>query len=116
VEISRAYFVKTSRPSTWTMVGALPGVTGLGLLASGEAAINLGYGWNLVSVPYGAPSYTAQGLLNAINAQGGQATEVHRWQAGGWQTHINGLPMNDFVIEPGRGYFIKTSKASTFRP
>jgi hypothetical protein len=60
-----------------------------------------------------ATGLTAEGLLQAINAQGGGATAMNRWQAGAWQTHLAGLPFNDFAIMAGRAVFIKTTSGST---
>jgi hypothetical protein len=76
--------------------------------------IALQAGWNLISLPANplAP-LTAESLLRLINLQGGQATDVNRWQAGSWNTHVAGLPFNDFALEPGRGYFVKAVRAST---
>lgn len=75
--------------------------------------IALQAGWNLISLPVEpvAP-LTAEGLLRLINLQGGQATDVNRWQAGTWNTHVAGLPFNDFPLEPGHGYFVKATRAS----
>ena len=78
--------------------------------------INLVSGWNLVAFPKGIERHTAETLLAAINAQGGNATEIHRWQAGGWEGHIFGLPFNNFTMQIGRGYFVKTNGPSTFKP
>ena len=79
-----------------------------------NATINLQAGWNLISLPV-SPTVpiSAESLAGLINAQGGQATDVNRWQAGAWNTHVAGLPFNDFAIEPGRGYFVRTAQAST---
>jgi hypothetical protein len=71
-------------------------------------------GWNLISLPADPLTpLTAESLLRLINVQGGQATDVNRWQAGTWNTHVVGLPFNDFALEPGRGYFVKAVRAST---
>lgn len=82
--------------------------------ASITATISLQAGWNLISLPVSpTTALTAEGLLQLINSQGGQATDVNRWQAGAWNTHLAGLPFNDFALEPGRGYFVKANRAST---
>jgi hypothetical protein len=76
--------------------------------------VSLQAGWNLISLPADPLTpLTAEGLLRLINAQGGQATDVNRWQAGAWNTHVAGLAFNDFALEPGRGYFVKAARAST---
>lgn len=41
-------------------------------------------GWNLMALPITPlASYTAQAVLDQINAQGGNCTEVNRWLNGG---------------------------------
>ena len=57
-------------------------------------------------------SYTAQAVLDQINAQGGNCSEVDRWLNGGWDAHINSLPFNDFAVELGKGYFLKCVASS----
>ena len=69
-----------------------------------------------MSVPHPPSLYTAQTLLNAIAAQAGACSEIDRWRFGGWDAHINGLPFNDFSVEPDKGYFVKCSQPSTFTP
>jgi hypothetical protein len=78
------------------------------------ATIELRAGWNLVILPVvPAAGLSAEGLLKSIKAQGGGATAINRWQSGGWQTHLAGLPFNDFAILAGRALFIKSASAST---
>jgi len=40
--------------------------------------------------------------------------EIDRWYASGWDGHICGLPFNDFAIELGSDYFIKSRAVSTW--
>jgi hypothetical protein len=61
-----------------------------------------------------AEAMTASDLLEAIAAQGGNAAWVTRWVNGGWDTHVRGLPFNDFSIEIGRGYFVFADASSDF--
>jgi hypothetical protein len=76
--------------------------------------IALQAGWNLISLSADPVTpLTAEGLIRLISLQGGQATDVNRWQAGAWNTHLAGLAFNDFAVEPGRGYFVKAVRAST---
>ncbi|MBC8422411.1 MAG: fibronectin type III domain-containing protein [Chloroflexi bacterium] len=78
-----------------------------------EAEIPLQLGWNHISLPL-APltPYTAEGVCDEIISQAGDVTEIDRWYAGGWDGHICGLPFNDFPIELGSDYFIKSSAVS----
>ncbi|MBC8422396.1 MAG: immune inhibitor A, partial [Chloroflexi bacterium] len=77
--------------------------------------IDLEIGWNHVSLPVEpATSYTAEGVCDEIISQGGDVAEVDRWYASGWDGHICGLPFNDFAIELGSDYFIKSSAVITW--
>jgi len=42
----------------------------------------------------------------------GSAVEVYRWDNGGWDGHVCGLPVNDFGLEVGRGYFVRLAQPS----
>ncbi|NBT27375.1 MAG: hypothetical protein EBT09_12690, partial [Actinobacteria bacterium] len=37
---------------------------------------------------------------------------MYRWEAGGWDGHVCGVPPNDFGLEVGRGYFVRLVKPS----
>lgn len=107
IDLGQGYFAKCSLASAWTLSGWS--------LAAGVPT-TLQPGWNLVSVPYPESGYMAQSVLDGINAQGGNCTEIDRWRNGGWDAHLNGLPFNNFSIAPDQGYFVKCSQASTFVP
>lgn len=78
-----------------------------------QAVFALSPGWNLLTLPLlPASTTTAQSWLDAINSQGDQCSEINRWLNGGWDAHINNLPFNDFVVEPGKGYFLKCNATS----
>jgi hypothetical protein len=104
VEIGGGYFAKSESSVTWVFTGTA---------YAGQFALALSPGWNLGSLPAGT-NYTAEQLGDDINAQGGSCTEIDRWYAGGWDSHVIDLPFNDFAIEPGKGYFIKCDQASVF--
>jgi hypothetical protein len=72
-------------------------------------------GWNSLSLPH-TDGYTAGSLCDEIISQGVTAVEIDRWYTGGWDGHICGLPFNDFDIERGRGYFVKTTSSGTVTP
>lgn len=76
---------------------------------------NLQAGWNLIALPY-IPfnPVDAESILQAINAQGGNCTEIDAWSAGLWVSHPLGMPFNQFSINMGEGYFIKCSKNSSW--
>jgi hypothetical protein len=107
IVLGEGYFLLCSAASSMTYSGqALGGPVDLALVP----------GWNLVGVPYPAGSYTAQSLLDDINAQGGACTEIDRWLNGGWDGHVDGFPFNDFPIETDQGYFILCSGPGSFSP
>ena len=73
-------------------------------------------GWNLFTLPLNPETpFTAETLLNYINAQagGGACTEVDRW-SGKWSAYYAGLPLPDFDIVPGQGYFIKCATVANW--
>ena len=78
-------------------------------------ALSLGTGWNLVAVP-SSSGYTAWSLMDGINGQGGNALEVDRWYNGGWDFTLNFPRFNNFNIEKGSAYFVKSGSPSTFIP
>lgn len=80
-----------------------------------QASIGLQVGWDLIALPLQpATGLTAESLAQAVKAQGGGVTDVNRWYAGGWNSHLAGMPFNNFPIEVGKAYFVKSSKASTW--
>ncbi len=44
------------------------------------------------------------------------AREIDRWEAGGWEGHLRGLPVNQFSSEEGRGYFVKLTCTVNWTP
>ncbi len=80
-----------------------------------EAPIPLQIGWNHISLPLDPVTpYTAEGVCDEIISQGGDMAEIDRWYASGWDGHICGLPFNNFAIELGADYFIKSSAVVTW--
>ena len=80
-----------------------------------EVEIPLELGWNHISLPLEPLiPYTAEGVCDEINDQGGDVAEIDRWYASGWDGHICGLPFNDFDIELGSDYFIRSNAVSTW--
>jgi hypothetical protein len=49
---------------------------------------------------------TAEKLLDYLSSFGTEALEIDRWYNGGWDSHLNNLPFNNFPIEVGKGYEI----------
>jgi hypothetical protein len=107
IVMGEGYFVKCSQASTWISEG--------NRLTSG-VTLDLVPGWNLVGIPYPVQGYTAQGVLDGIQTQGGTCSEIVHWVNGGWESHTSGLPFNNFTIYPYEGYFVKCSTTSNFTP
>ncbi len=104
------------RATQTTTVGSAK--AGLATTLAPGVPIGIVGGLNFIVLP-GAPavtSYTSETLLQAINSQGGGATEIYSWDKSGqgWNSHILGVPFGDWGIETAQAYFIKTTKASTF--
>jgi hypothetical protein len=79
--------------------------------------VTLKVGYNLAGLPV-EPSvpgkYTAEGAAIEINAQGGGATQLIRYDetSGQFVTHPVGTALQNFSLEPGRGYFVRCTKDS----
>ena len=107
IQVGQGYFIKCSQSSDWILEGSA--------LESG-VALDLIPGWNLVGVPYPESGYNAQGVLDDINAQGGECSEIDRWLDDTWDAHIDGLTFNNFDLLPDEGYFVKCTETSSFTP
>jgi len=104
LEYGQGVFVRAGGSLPWE-------VSGIPLQSALD--INLSTGWNLVGMPYGV-AHTAETAGQEINGQGGSCVEVDRWYAGGWDSHIIGLPFNEFDLLPGEGYFIRCDGPSVW--
>jgi hypothetical protein len=69
-------------------------------------SIHLAPGYNLISVQVSV-NYTAATLVADLNNKGASVTRLLNYQGGSFQTHIVGLPANNFTVIPGiKGYFV----------
>jgi hypothetical protein len=107
VTMGKGYFVLCTQLGNFILRGYR--------LSSG-ATINLSPGYNLVGIPHPQTGYNAEGVLTAINNQGGACTEIHRWLEDGWVSYSLGYSFNNFSISPYEGYFVYCSTASSFTP
>ncbi|MDO8452881.1 MAG: hypothetical protein Q7S79_03965 [bacterium] len=79
--------------------------------------VRLNNGWNLVSLT-AVPSspMTASTLIKEIAKQGGYATTISTLVDGVWKSYVvrgdNDFSGEDFAIEPGKAYFVKSLKKS----
>jgi hypothetical protein len=106
IEMATSYFIKSNATSSWSIEGSS---------VSEPLSLTLQMGWNSIAIPH-TDAYTAESLCDEIINQGGSAVEIDRWHNGGWDGHICGLGFNDFDIERGKGYFVKSSSSSTVTP
>ncbi len=106
IENGKGYFVKSSDSCDWLQEAPL---------IPTPLAIQLGAGYNPVCLPsWWAGASVAAELCQEINGQSGSVTEVIRYvrDTGAWETHICGLPFNNFPIAPGVTYILKCSEES----
>lgn len=87
--------------------------------ATSQKEILLLTGWNLVTLTaLPTKPITASGLLADISKQGGYATTVSALENGFWKSYVirgdKTYSGEDFGIEPGKAYFVKAEKKSTF--
>lgn len=106
IELGQSYFVKTEGPCTWDIGG---------VCVSSGVPLALVIGWNSIAVPH-SDAYAAESLCSEIQSQGVDAIEIDRWYNNGWDGHICGLFFNDFTIEQGGGYFVKTASSGIVTP
>jgi hypothetical protein len=106
IELGVGYFIKANSASDWTIEGSA---------VSTPVALSLQVGWNSISLPH-TEGYNAESLCDDIISQGVTAIEIDRWHNGGWDGHLCGYPFNDFALERGKGYFVKTSSSGTVTP
>jgi len=61
---------------------------------------------------------TAEELLQDATAQGGDCTELYRWNAElEWcEGHVIGLPFGNFALREDGGYFLRCAQAMKYVP
>ena len=104
----RGYFIRATKPVTWSVSGT-PIVT--------HTSLALVAGWNLVGIGASAgAALTAPSGCTAMDGIAGTGTvvEIDRWEAGAWEGHRCGLPVNAFPLQAGRGYFVRLTRPSTW--
>ena len=106
LELGSDYFIKSNSSSIWTIEGHQ---------VTEPVTLTLHIGWNSIGLPH-TDGYSAETLCDVMIQQGISVVEIDRWHNGGWQGHPCGLPFNQFPIERGVGYFVKTTSAGTVAP
>jgi len=110
LEPGRGYFIRVTKPVTWSLGGTRI-IT--------PPSLSLGTGWNLVGVGAVAPgTVSAPSGCTAMDGTAGTGTvvELDRWEAGAWEGHRCGLPVNAFPLQAGRGYFVRLTRPATWAP
>ena len=94
--------------------GALSTVSTVRLFGTpeGSVALPMTTGFNLIAMPVDlGETTTARDLAELIAVQGGVVAAILKWNAG-YESWLADFPdEKDFPIEPGRGYFVRLSKA-----
>ena len=83
------------------------------VLTTGQTAlIPMGVGFNLIGLPVRFPTpLTAREFSDLVDAQGGTVAAILRWDAG-YEAWLREFPdEKNFVLEEGRGYFVRLSKS-----
>jgi hypothetical protein len=109
LEPGAGYFIRVAHEATWIIAGSV---------VSTPLSLNLTTGWNLVgaSAVAGVPSVASATCAQLNTAAAGTAVELDQWIDGGWDGHRCGLPVNDFTLEAGRGYFVRLLRPATWAP
>ncbi|MBI5116585.1 exo-alpha-sialidase [Candidatus Poribacteria bacterium] len=105
-EDGEGFFIRCSGEVTWWQEGCdIPC----------PIAIELVPGYNPIALPACAATATAEDLCQAITAAGGTADRVirYRTETGMYDTHICGLQFNNFALEPGALYFVRSQTTAT---
>ncbi|MCB0171329.1 MAG: Ig-like domain-containing protein [Anaerolineae bacterium] len=104
--LGAGYYVRSSSNIPWTIEGTV---------VSNPVPISIETGWNSISIPH-IDTYTAESLCAAFSDQGIDVEQLDRWYAGRWDSHVCGMPFNDYPIVIGAGYRIKATSSGVFTP
>ena len=99
-----------------TITGATARSGTIALTLADEVRQPLQAGWNLIGPQVNPGSnLTAAAVCASLNVTTtGTAVEIARWTAGAWESHLCGLPPNDFQLTLGNGYFIRLTAPATW--
>lgn len=106
IALGRGYFVRSFVPSTWHLEG---------LRVTEPVSVPIEEGWNTFSILH-TEGYSAATVCSEMRAQGIQALEIDRWDGGGWDSHLCDIPVNNFAIQSGQGYFVRSATGGTYTP
>jgi hypothetical protein len=107
VGVGSGYFIRCTKASTLT-------VTGFAFCRS-TATLGLKEGYNLVGLPLSPVNeYRAERAGAEISAAGGMAQQVVGYEGAAFVTHPIGTSVDNFKLELGRGYFVRTGADVTW--
>ena len=100
--IGEGYFIHSTAAGRWLQVGCD---------VASPLEICLVVGYNAIALPLWIEVMTAEALCFEINTAGGSVDRVILYNTGTgmYETHICGLPINNFAINPGETYFIHSN-------
>jgi len=101
IVVGEGYFIRTTAAGSWTLRG-IP-------LNAASAQLQIRNGYNLVGLPrIPLTPYTAEAAIQEINAQGGNATRMLRYNGTSYEVHTAGSG-SGFTLIKGEGYFIRAT-------
>ena len=84
----------------------------------GDYSISLIPGWNLIALEASPVDATDQPITLGAESFGQAvgAQVVTRWDNASQQynSHVVGIPLNDFALVPGSGYFVNVAAPATY--
>lgn len=90
------YFLRSQGQSTWCQQGRSIGC---------DSSVSLRRGWNPISLPPGVGDLRASDLCTQLSP--GDPSEIARWIDGGWDSFVCESSINDFRVDPARGYLTR---------
>jgi len=118
--VTEASYTNTSAViGTWNVSAVVENVNGTSMqtwmwhVLPPGFTIHLEPEYNLISVPLNDTSITdVQSLMDKINVQEGDCTEVISWNGTAWLSYAPSDPLNNVTIEGGKGYFVHVTDGS----
>jgi hypothetical protein len=110
LEVGKGYFVRCAAACRWEMTGYL--------FDRSSAPVILSAGYTLIGLPLDPDppdKYTAERVGQAIDADGGHATQVIIYENGAFRTHPVGTAVDNFTVLTGKGCFVRCTQSSTWQ-
>ncbi|ETR66822.1 MAG: hypothetical protein OMM_05467 [Candidatus Magnetoglobus multicellularis str. Araruama] len=104
IEMGKGYFLFSEKKSEWLNHGN----------KWDGNLYNIHMGYNLLGFST-LGAMKASELALSINESGGNITAIRRWDGSGLESYMVGTPFGDFPILSKEGYFLYSTKESTFQ-